>query len=193
MDSYRKADGIMPGFSTLKIGHVYLFTVRYARAESCYSVGASGDDKWGRSEARTYLAVIPLYRGRFEDALGVPDRAMAAARRTGDVLRAAYPENPTFVEDFYAHALARAGSVGEAEEALHGLEVAPEPYFFIRSMLGEAYLEAGKLGRAYEESGWSDKAIEQYETFLDIWNDADPGIPALEDARRRLHNLKGGT
>jgi len=48
------------------------------------------------------------------------------------------------------------------------------------------------LGRAYEKSGWRDKAIEQYETFLDIWIDADPGIPALEDARQRLAHLKSG-
>jgi len=49
------------------------------------------------------------------------------------------------------------------------------------------------LGRAYEESGWRDKAIEQYGIFLDIWKDADSGIPALEDARQRLTRLNGGT
>jgi len=46
------------------------------------------------------------------------------------------------------------------------------------------------LGLAYEGSGWKPKAREQYETFLGIWGDADPGIPALEDARRRLEGLK---
>ena len=47
------------------------------------------------------------------------------------------------------------------------------------------------LGQAYEESGWRDKAIEQYETFLDIWKDADPGIEEIDDARERLARLKG--
>jgi tetratricopeptide (TPR) repeat protein/TolB-like protein len=46
------------------------------------------------------------------------------------------------------------------------------------------------LARAYELSGWNDKAIEQYETFLSVWSGADPNIPALEEAKERLSNLK---
>jgi tetratricopeptide (TPR) repeat protein/predicted Ser/Thr protein kinase len=46
------------------------------------------------------------------------------------------------------------------------------------------------LGMAYEESGWNDKAIRQYETFLDIWKDADPGLPDVEDAKARLVRLR---
>lgn len=49
------------------------------------------------------------------------------------------------------------------------------------------------LGLAYEESGWKSKAIEQYETFLEIWENAEPGIPALGDARRRLQVLRKQT
>jgi tetratricopeptide (TPR) repeat protein len=46
------------------------------------------------------------------------------------------------------------------------------------------------LGRAYEESGWTDKAVDQYNEFLEIWKNADPGIPEVEDARQRLNNLE---
>jgi len=46
------------------------------------------------------------------------------------------------------------------------------------------------LGRAYEESGRYDEAITQYETFLDIWKNADPGLESIEDARARLAHLK---
>ncbi len=70
LESYRKADEIKPGFSILKIGHMHLLKGRYARAESCYMVKASGDDRWDRSTARTYVAIIPMYRGKFEEALG---------------------------------------------------------------------------------------------------------------------------
>jgi tetratricopeptide (TPR) repeat protein len=296
--SYLKADEIKPGFSTLKIGHMHLFAGRYAQAESCYKVVAAAGDKWDRSEARTYLAIVPLYQGKFEEALKVLDRAIGADRmeqtlrrynadkyrlaanihlaleaheaavgealNSRDVLVGAYPDNPAFIADFYAHVLARTGRIGEAEEVLrdlesrideetrrqlqtywmikgniarakghledaigyfeNGLEVAPDPYFHIRSMLGEAYLEAGRLDRAvatlekallrydearalvpiravkayyslglaYEKSGWTDKASEQYEEFLDIWKGADPGISEIEDARRRLARLKSG-
>jgi tetratricopeptide (TPR) repeat protein len=296
--SYLKADEIKPGFSTLKIGHMHLFEGRYAQAESCYKVMAAASDKWDRSKARAYLAIVPLYQGKFEDALTVIDAGIGAdqmeqtlrrysadkyrlaanihlaleaydaavteALNSRDILVRAYPDNPAFIADFYVHVLARTGRIEEAEETLRdlesrieeealdhvhtywvikgniarakghldeaivyfekGLEVAPDPYFHIRSMLGEAYLEAGRLdqavatlekallrhdaarvlspvravkayyslGLAYEKSGWTSKAIEQYETFLDIWKEADPGIPAVEDARRRLAHLKSG-
>jgi serine/threonine protein kinase len=46
------------------------------------------------------------------------------------------------------------------------------------------------LGLAYEQSGWNDKAIEQYEIFLDIWKNADEGLKSVEDAKERLAKLK---
>jgi len=46
------------------------------------------------------------------------------------------------------------------------------------------------LGLAYEKSGWTNKAIEKYDEFLEIWKDADPGIPEVEDAKERLEKLK---
>ena len=48
------------------------------------------------------------------------------------------------------------------------------------------------LGEAYEGSGRTDRAIAQYEEFLDIRKDADPGNPDVEDAKKRLARLKGG-
>ena len=41
-----------------------------------------------------------------------------------------------------------------------------------------------------EEKGWQGKAIENYEKFLDLWKDADPGIAAVEDAKKRLAELR---
>jgi tetratricopeptide (TPR) repeat protein len=46
------------------------------------------------------------------------------------------------------------------------------------------------LGVAYEKSGWNPKALEKYEEFLEIWKEADPGIPELVEAGRRLEKLK---
>jgi tetratricopeptide (TPR) repeat protein len=46
------------------------------------------------------------------------------------------------------------------------------------------------LGRAYEESGLKDRAVGQYDVFLDIWRNADPGIESLDDARERLARLR---
>jgi len=34
------------------------------------------------------------------------------------------------------------------------------------------------------------KAIEHYEKFLDLWKYADPGIPEVEDLKKRVAGLK---
>ena len=47
------------------------------------------------------------------------------------------------------------------------------------------------LGVAYEEKGNTNKAIAEFEKFLQIWKDADKNIPELTDARTRIASLKG--
>jgi hypothetical protein len=40
-------------------------------------------------------------------------------------------------------------------------------------------------------TGQQAKAIENYEKFLNLWKDADPGTAEVEDAKKRLAGLKG--
>ncbi len=47
-----------------------------------------------------------------------------------------------------------------------------------------------RLARVYEAKGWRDKARAQYETFLEIWKDADPGAPDVDDARAALARME---
>ena len=47
------------------------------------------------------------------------------------------------------------------------------------------------LGRIYEQQGNRIQAIENYERFLSLWKDADPGITEVEDARKRQAGLLG--
>jgi tetratricopeptide (TPR) repeat protein len=53
-------------------------------------------------------------------------------------------------------------------------------------------LDRFRLARVYERLGDSARARQQYEQFLTDWKDADPDIPEVIEARKRLLEL-GGT
>ena len=42
------------------------------------------------------------------------------------------------------------------------------------------------IGKIYGQKGMKGKAIKHYEKFLDLWKDADPGIPEVERAKKWL-------
>jgi tetratricopeptide (TPR) repeat protein len=298
IDSYKKALEVKPDFysSLMKLGHMYLFKREYAQAESCYKALSSSNEKLYRSAGRIFLALIPLYQGKFEDALKVLDDGIAADRMEQaegepnagkhlvkaqiyeekknmglalneaeigiEILKKVAPSDPVNRRDYYAYLLAKSGKIAEAEEltralkkdieeknptsmysywlALGAIELAKgdtntainylekadkealSPLFPVRVFLGKTYLESGKIGEAvaelekalsryddyrvnapawavkayyllglaYEKSGWKAKAIEKYEEFLDIWKDADPGIPEVQDAKERVEKLR---
>ncbi len=60
-----------------------------------------------------------------------------------------------------------------------------------RAENGDIYVKSFyMLGKINEEQGDTSKAIAHYEKFLDLWKDADPGIVEVEDAKKRLAELK---
>lgn len=48
-----------------------------------------------------------------------------------------------------------------------------------------------RLAELYEQKGIKSKAVVYYEKFLNFWQDADPDIPEVIEARRRLSKLQG--
>ncbi len=295
IESYRKALEIKPDFymSLPKLGHMYLFKREYAKAESCYKELASSSKKGTRSQGRTYLALIPLYQGKLDEALRVLDAGITADRmeeakawqlekhfrkatiyrekknldlaleetqKAMEISGEVYPQTPASHWEYYVRLLTENNEIAKAEEAANAFrkdieekdpslmyfhwytlgfiewskgntEVAltqfeklaqATPDFWAHFTLAEAYLESDRLGEAvaefekvlsrydsnralcalrsvkahyllglaYEKSGWNKKAIDKYEEFLDIWKDADPGIPEVEDAKQRLKALK---
>jgi tetratricopeptide (TPR) repeat protein/TolB-like protein len=49
-----------------------------------------------------------------------------------------------------------------------------------------------ELARLLDQEGDHDAARQEYQRFLDLWNDADPDLPELAEARTRLAQLDAG-
>jgi len=47
-----------------------------------------------------------------------------------------------------------------------------------------------RLGKVFEKLEQNAKASQNYQKFLDLWKNADPGLPEVEDATKRLAALK---
>jgi len=300
IDSYKKALEIKPDFmnTQYKLGNMYLLKRDYARADSCYEAFSSSDNKLLRSGGRLDLFLVPLYQGKFEEALKVLDDGITADRMDRvegemvaykhfekaylyerqkkmslalketevgmEIYKKAKPNDPVYGRGDYAYLLAKSGRIAEAEELARALKKdlagkdstqmtsywwtlgeielakgdtnqalsylervykdSPTPSFELRCNLAEIYLKRGRLDEAvtqlekalsrydddrawttmavksyyllalaYEKSGWNKKAIEKYEEFLDIWKNADPGIPEVTDAKERLRKLNAST
>jgi tetratricopeptide (TPR) repeat protein len=96
-----------------------------------------------------------------------------------------------YLYDFLATCCIEAARPGRAVEALeYALGRFDELRLAIPTQAATGYYH---LGIAYEMSGWNEKAIGQYETFLGLWKDADPGIPVVDEARGRLAGLRASS
>jgi len=101
------------------------------------------------------------------------------------------PLLPTFTRRYFLGvAYLKSGMVGEA---VSELEKAEADYGEDRMCGFPAIKVYYLLGQAYETSGWTKKAIEKYEKFLEIWKDADPGMEEIDDAKARVARLKRDT
>jgi len=91
-----------------------------------------------------------------------------------------------------------AESLGRAYYESEDLDKALEEYGRIHNpttagklTFGDVYAKSFyMLGKIYEQQGDTAHAIENYEKFLDLWKDTDPGITEVEDAKKRLAALR---
>jgi tetratricopeptide (TPR) repeat protein len=163
-------------------GHILALSGRTEEAEELAEELRQVAEQVGAAQMRDYWWLL----GQIELAKGNPDTAVVRLRKAVD-LADAHEFRTRFS---LAQALVAAGRYVDAiavlEKRLHRYDErrAGSPIRAVKMH----YL----LGMAFEESGRPGRAIEHYETFLEIWKDADPGIPEVDDAKRRLERLKEG-
>jgi len=89
--------------------------------------------------------------------------------------------------DSLALAYFRSGNQDEASEEygkIHTLTLARLDY---GDIFAKSYYWLAKI---FEQKGWDQLAKRNYQNFLSLWQNADPGIPELQDARTRLTALQ---
>jgi tetratricopeptide (TPR) repeat protein len=124
--------------------------------------------------------MIELKQSNFSKAIEHFNEALTL--RTGD------PRNrPTSYVESLAAAYYASGNIDSAQAEYERITTSSSG----RIDFGDLYARSFYiLGKIYEQKGWKGKAIEQYEKFLSLWKDADPGFPEVEDAKQRLANLQ---
>jgi len=92
------------------------------------------------------------------------------------------------VEENLAYAYLQKGDWDKAiEKYLEFIRVEPLGYEPQESWILAHY----ELGKLYQQKGQAEEARKYFGRFLEIWKDADPDLPVLIDARKRLAMLSG--
>jgi len=86
-------------------------------------------------------------------------------------------------QDVVPRAYEKRGDIDKAIEAYRKLIVF-DPKGQDRRMHNPIYHY--RLAKLYDSKGLKEPAIAEVRRFLEIWKDADPGIPELADAKKRL-------
>ncbi len=163
-------------FVDLKLGH----------PDSARSRMAAMDSLSAEPETPTDLlrAEILLAEGKLNDAIAVSEKALAKENLAADQIFA----NTPFQKDVLARCYQKMGKLDKAIAVYRELLTFDPKKKSIYLSHSRYHYQLAKL---YEQKEQTRKAIEHYEKFLEIWNNADKGLPELIDAKARLARLKG--
>jgi serine/threonine protein kinase/tetratricopeptide (TPR) repeat protein len=154
-------------------------TVALSRLVSLIEQRVTEGNKEDQAAAAGTEAELALARGDYANAVALLQQAVLASGTSGadeyrPALALAYrlTGDPVQAESTYLAMLATGNALGWE----------PQEGWIL------AHYELGKL---YQERGDTAKAVDFYDRFLTIWEDADPNLVALADARKRLRGLSG--
>jgi len=97
-------------------------------------------------------------------------------------------EGDAFFFDPLARALYESGDLDKARKEYEKITLLTLGRLYHGDIYAKAFYMLGKIA---EQQGDKAHARENYRKFLDLWKDADPGLPEVPDAKARLAVLEG--
>jgi len=138
-------------------------------------------------EADWLRAEIRLAQGRFDTVIEVLKKAPPGPEPKFEYWGISFIlHNCPFLRDAVARAYAKKGDISKAiaeYERLTTFDPKSDEHYLIHPKYHY------RLGLLYEQKGQKAKAAERYRKFLGLWKDADPGMPEIADATKRLAAL----
>jgi len=142
-----------------------------------------------KKRIRYYEGLLGLIALKQKDPARAQDYLQRALSLTGiDVGFMWFDNRPEFLENL-AEAYEQAGRWEEARKSYEGIMSIKSIFLYGAAdalILARSYY---KLGKVLEQLGDKAGAAAKYRKFLDLWKDADPGLPEVEDAKKRLSAL----
>ena len=125
---------------------------------------------------------IALTEGRPAEAVDDLEKALALLPRQ----RERWDEHAFFM-DALAEAYERAGDLEKATETYQNILTLTTG----RLRWGDIYTRSHyRLGRLYQKKGSPAEAASLFEKFLELWKNADPDLPEIDDAKKQMALLK---
>jgi tetratricopeptide (TPR) repeat protein/tRNA A-37 threonylcarbamoyl transferase component Bud32 len=133
------------------------------------------------------LGNVELKQGNYSEALENINKAVAFLdyQHGKDSEQVYYDEHALFYEPL-ALAYYKSGDLARAQEQYEKITQLTTG----RLAYGDIYARSFyMLGKIHQQKGERALAAENYRKFLELWKEADPGLPEVEDARKRLAGL----
>jgi tetratricopeptide (TPR) repeat protein len=142
-----------------------------------------------RGPNKKAIRYYDLLQGNIELKRGDIGKAIALLEKANALLAsqsAVFSDDHAVFMDSLAAAYEKSGNSAKAGKEYEKITTLTSGRFMHGDIYAKAFFRLGKIA---EQQGDKAKALENYRKFLGLWKDADPGIPEVEDAKKRLAAL----
>jgi tetratricopeptide (TPR) repeat protein len=137
-------------------------------------------EKWVRF-ADALQGIIEIERGNYSKAISAIEKALTLWPAQSEI-----PDDQSWPIYHLGLAHFRAGNMDKARKAFEDITKMTVGRMFYGELYPKSFY---MLGQVFEKTGDKAKAVENYAKFLDLWKNADPGLPEVADAKKRLAAL----